>query len=74
MDRGGYHKSKTASQMFRDVIHPYGNLYEFYKSCEDADVYICCKDYKGRKTVFATGISAQMLDRKLLTNKKLNKV
>lgn len=74
MARGGYHKSKTALQMFRDVIQPYGNLYEFYKSCKDADVYICCKDDKGRETVFATGIFVQMLDRKLLTNKKLNKV
>jgi hypothetical protein len=60
--------------MFRDVIHPYDNLYEFYMSCEDADVYICCKDDKGRETVFATGIFAQMLDCKLLKCKKLNKV
>lgn len=63
---GGYHKSKTASQIFRDVIRPYGNLYEFYKSCKDADVYIRCKDDKGRETVFATGVFARMLDRKLL--------
>ena len=71
---GGYHKSKTVSEMFRDTIQLYGNLYEFYKSCEDADVYIRCKDDKGRETVFATGIFAQMLDCKLLKCKKLNKV
>ncbi len=69
MGKGVCYEPKTASQMFRDVIQPYGNLYEFYKSCEDADVYICCKDDKGCETVFATGIFAQMLDCKLLRNK-----
>lgn len=73
MGKRSYCNPKIASEMFRNTIQQYGNLYEFYKSCEDADVYVRCKDDKGRETVFATGLFAQMLDRKLLIDKKLNK-
>lgn len=74
MGRGGYRKPKTASEMFRDCIRPYNNLYELYMSGEDANIYIRCKDKYGREIVFATGLFAQILDRKSLRDKKLNKV
>lgn len=74
MGRGGYRKPKTASEMFRDCIRPYNNLYELYMSCKDADIYIRCKDKYGREIVFTTGLFAQIRDRKLLRDKKLNKV
>lgn len=74
MGRSGYRKSKTASEMFRDCIRPYNNLYELYMSGKDADIYIRCKDKYGREIVFATGLFAQILDQKSLRDKKLNKV
>lgn len=74
MDRGGYKQPKTATEMFRESIHPYDNLYEFYKACKDADVIIHCKDKWGHEVMFVTGAFANKLNDKALINKKLNKV
>lgn len=74
MGRGGYRKPNTATEMFRDSIKPYDDLYEFYKDNKDADIYIRCKDKWGRETVFATGVFAQALSCNSLIDKKLNKV
>ena len=60
--------------MFRESIQPYDNLYEFYKVCKDADVIIHCKDRLGREITFATGLFAEQMNDKTLTDNKLNKV
>ena len=74
MGRGGNKKPKTATEMFRESIQPYDNLYEFYKACKDADVIIHCKDKWGHEVMFVTGAFANKLNDKALTSKKLNKV
>lgn len=61
MSRGGYNKSKTATEMLRDSIIPYNNLYDFYNAAKDADVIIHCKDKSGHEVTFATGIFAQCM-------------
>lgn len=74
MDRGGYKQPKTTTEMLRESIQPYDNLYEFYKACKDADVIIHCKDKWGHEVMFMTGVFANELNDKALINKKLNKV
>lgn len=74
MDRGSCKQPKTATEMLRESIQPYDNLYEFYKACKDADVIIHCKDKWGREVMFATGVFANELNYKALIDKKLNKV
>ena len=69
MDRGGYKQPKTATEMLRESIQPYDNLYEFYKACKDADALIHCKDNQGREITFATGVFANELNDKILINK-----
>lgn len=69
MSRGGYNKPKTATEMFRESIQPYDNLYEFYKVSKDADIIIHCKDKWGREITFVTGVFANELNDKLLINK-----
>lgn len=64
----------TATEMFRESIRPYSNLYEFYKACKEADTIIHCNDKQGREVTFATGMFAQRLIDNCLTDKKLNKV
>lgn len=74
MGRGGNKKPKTATEMLRESIQPYDNLYEFYKACKNADVIIHCKDKWGREITFATGVFAEQMNNKTLTDNKLNKV
>ena len=74
MNRGGHKKPKTATEMFRESIQPYDNLYEFYKACKDADILIHCKDKYGREITFATGIFAEKLNDNSLKWHKLNNV
>ena len=74
MGRGGHNNPKTATEMFRESIQPYDNLYEFYKACKDADVTIHCKDKWGREITFATGAFANELNGNPLRSNKLNKV
>ena len=74
MGRGSCNKPKTATEMLRDCIQPYGNLYEFYKACKDADIIIHCKDKRGHEITFATGRFAEYVDGNQLRNNKLNKV
>lgn len=74
MGRGGHNKPKTATEIFRESIQPYKNLYEFYKESKDADIIIRCKDKWGHEVMFATGAFANKLNDKALTSKKLNKV
>lgn len=69
MGRGGYKEFKTATEMFRESIQPYDNLYEFYKAGKDADILIRCKDKLGREVMFATGIFVNELNDKMLINK-----
>lgn len=69
MSRGGYNKPKTATEMFRESIQPYDNLYEFYKESKDADIIIHCKDKWGCEITFATGAFAKELNDKMLINK-----
>lgn len=69
MNRGGYKKPKTATEMFRESIQPYDNLYEFYKASKDADILIHCKDKQGCEITFATGVFANGLNDKILINK-----
>ena len=74
MSRGGRKKPMTATEMFRESIRPYSNLYEFYKACKEADTIIHCNDKQGREVTFATGMFAQLLGENHLINNKLNKV
>lgn len=69
MGRGGHNKPKTATDMFRESIQPYNNLYKFYKACKDANVIIHCKDKCGREITFMTGVFANKLHDKTLINK-----
>lgn len=69
MRRGGYNKPKTATEMFRESIKPYNNLYELYKAGKDVDIFIHCKDKWGHEITFATGVFAKELDDKILINK-----
>ena len=69
MGRGGHNKPKTATEMFRESIQPYKNLYEFYKESKDADIIIRCKDKWGREITFMTGVFANKLHDKTLINK-----
>lgn len=61
MIRGGYNKPNTVTDMFRDSIRPYDNLYDFYNATKNADVIIRCKDKWGREVTFATGVFAQRM-------------
>ena len=70
----GHKKYKTATEMFRESIHPYDNLYDFYQESKDADIFIHCKDKYGRETTFATGIFAYRMNDNSLVDNKLNKV
>ena len=63
----------TTTEMLRKSIHPYSNLYEFYKAGKEADTIIHCKDKQGREVTFATGMFAQLLGDNRLIDKKLNK-
>ena len=74
MGRRGHKKPKTATEMFRESIQPYDNLYEFYLSGKDADIIIHCKDKWGREVTFATGVFANKLNDNTLKSNKLNKV
>lgn len=64
----------TATEMLRESIQPYSNLYEFYKAGKGADIIIHCKDKQGREVTFATGMFAQMPGDNNLIYNKLNKV
>lgn len=61
MSRGGYNNPKTATEMLRESIYPYDNLYDFYNAAKNADVIIHCKDKWGREVTFATGIFVQRM-------------
>ena len=69
MGKGSYKKPKTATEMLRESIQPYKNLYEFYKAGKNADIIIHCKDKWGREVVFATGVFTNGLNDKALMNK-----
>ena len=60
--------------MLRESIQPYKNLYEFYKASKDANILIHCKDKWGREITFTTGVFAEQMNDKTLTDNKLNKV
>ena len=70
----GYKQPKTATEMLRESIQPYDNLYELYKACKDADVIIHCKDKWGCEITFVTGVFAEQMNDKTLTDNKLNKI
>lgn len=72
--RRGHKKPKTATEMFSNSIQPYDNLYDFYQESKDADIFIHCKDKWGREITFATGVFAEQMNDKTLTDNKLNKV
>lgn len=69
MGRGSCNKPKTATEMLRDSIQPYSNLYELYKAGKDADILIHCKDKWGHEVTFATGAFANGMNNKILINK-----
>ena len=64
----------TTTEMLRESIKPYSNLYELYKAGKDSDIIIHCKDKQGCEVTFATGMFAQRLIDNCLIDKKLNKV
>lgn len=61
MSKRNCNKPKTATEMFRESIQPYDNLYEFYKACKDVDIIIHCKDKLGHEITFATGVFAEKI-------------
>ena len=74
MDRGGQKYPKKATEMFRESIHPYDSLYEFYQAGKDADIIILCKDKWGREITFMTGTFANKLNDNTLKSNKSKKV